>query len=144
MSVSSSKSKSLLICTGSYIITLLFCLLIYIVTDTGNSILNVAILDFLGTILIFVVSYSFNNSSFYDPYWSVAPVPILIYWIINIGGEFNTRQIIILGIVLIWSVRLTGNWIRRWKGINDEDWRYQNFRKRLCFYSIPYSIVEAH
>jgi steroid 5-alpha reductase family enzyme len=31
--------------------------------------------------------------------------------------------------VLIWSIRLTVNWIRRWKGIRDEDWRYVNFRK---------------
>jgi steroid 5-alpha reductase family enzyme len=33
--------------------------------------------------------------------------------------------------VLFWGSRLTYNWIRRWKGLQDEDWRYVNFRKKF-------------
>jgi len=125
----SIKSKSLVICFSSYFIVLIICLLIFPIIDTGTPILNAALLDLIATALIFVISYSFNNSSFYDPYWSLAPIPILFYWTVSSGQEgFSLRQIIILSIVLIWGIRLTINSVRRWKGSKDEDWRYANFR----------------
>ena len=39
--------------------------------------------DLAATVLIFLFSMIANNSSIYDPYWSVAPVPIALYWIIH-------------------------------------------------------------
>jgi steroid 5-alpha reductase family enzyme len=33
-----------------------------------------------------------------------------------------------MALVLLWSLRLTFNWARRWKGLGDEDWRYAGFR----------------
>jgi steroid 5-alpha reductase family enzyme len=36
---------------------------------------------------------------------------------------------LLLTIVLLWSIRLTYNWIRGWKGLNHEDWRYVQLRK---------------
>ena len=64
----SIKSKSLVICFSSYFIVLIICLLIFPIIDTGTPILNAALLDLIATALIFLVSYSFNNSSFYDQY----------------------------------------------------------------------------
>ena len=31
------------------------------------------------TIIVYIFSVILNNSSLYDPFWSVAPVPILIF-----------------------------------------------------------------
>ncbi|MEA2070829.1 MAG: DUF1295 domain-containing protein, partial [Asgard group archaeon] len=39
------------------------------------------------------------------------------------------RQGIILGVVSFWGLRLTINWIRTWKGLHHEDWRYVKYRK---------------
>ena len=33
----------------------------------------------VATIGIYISSLIFNNSSMYDPFWSVAPIPIIIY-----------------------------------------------------------------
>lgn len=128
----SSKTGSLLICFLSYLITLILCILVLRHTDYGNPIINAAILDLFATLLIFAVSYAFNNSSIYDPYWSVAPFPILLYWSFSTGNNLLTlRQVIILALVLLWGSRLTFNWIRRWNGLKDEDWRYKDFRKNF-------------
>jgi steroid 5-alpha reductase family enzyme len=73
---------------------------------------------------------AFNNSSFYDPYWSVAPVPIILVWYIHAGAPDGNpnRQWLIIALVSLWSFRLTLNWVRRWKGLTDEDWRYAGYR----------------
>jgi steroid 5-alpha reductase family enzyme len=81
--------------------------------------------DFIATVIIFIFSYLFKNSSFYDPYWSVIPVFLLIgFWLgQNSNGDF-TRQILFLIITLAWAIRLTFNWLRGWQGLGHEDWRY--------------------
>lgn len=37
--------------------------------------------DAVATIVIFSWSVAYNNSSFYDAYWSVIPPAIVLYWI---------------------------------------------------------------
>lgn len=93
------------------------------------------ILDIAATIFVFLMSIVFNNTSFYDPYWGVAPIFVILFWVFGQpGSEVNTvRQYMILALVLIWSIRLTANWIRRWKGLYEEDWRYADFRDRSKF-----------
>ena len=100
--------------------------------DHYNPILIVAVADLEGTAIIFGFSYLFNNSSFYDPYWSVTPPLIAIYWLwigTPVSGS-RFRQIVVLTLVLVWAMRLTLNWAVRWGGIQDEDWRYVDIRKK--------------
>ena len=40
----------------------------------------VAVADVAATVTVFLFSYLFGNSSIYDPYWSVAPALIALYW----------------------------------------------------------------
>lgn len=84
--------------------------------------------DVAATGMIFLFSLAFNNSSFYDPYWSVAPVPILVWWAVAEGGGNPLRVGIVLVLVSVWSVRLTANWITGWSGLHHEDWRYVRLR----------------
>jgi steroid 5-alpha reductase family enzyme len=37
--------------------------------------------------------------------------------------------VVLLALVLAWAVRLTYNWLRRWHGLADEDWRYAEYRR---------------
>lgn len=97
-----------------------------------NPVLIVAVADLVGTVIIFGLSYLFNNSSFYDPYWSVAPPLIAFYWL-SLGisvADNQFRQVAVLVLVLVWAVRLTLNWAVRWGGIQHEDWRYAAIRER--------------
>ncbi|MFX0106622.1 MAG: DUF1295 domain-containing protein, partial [Candidatus Hodarchaeota archaeon] len=40
----------------------------------------------------------------------------------------NFRFIIVIIFVFIWSIRLTYNWLRQWRGLKHEDWRYTMYR----------------
>ena len=131
MIIRNNKRAGLIVCLLGYITAIFVCYLFGSVFYGSNIILYAFILDVLATIAVFLVSMLVNNSSVYDPYWSIAPPLIFIYWISTGDPEGGNaiRQILIILLVLIWSVRLTWNWIRRWNGLIDEDWRYRNFRK---------------
>jgi steroid 5-alpha reductase family enzyme len=133
MIIRNIKRSGLIICLLGYLTAAFVCYLFGSVLYGSNIILYTFILDILATFTVFLVSILANNSSIYDPYWSIAPPIIFIYWISSgdpEGGNI-TRQILIIILVMAWSVRLTWNWIRRWNGLIDEDWRYRNFRKQF-------------
>jgi len=97
--------------------------------------------DLAGTLVIFVFAVIFDNSSFYDAYWSVAPVPILGYFIAVGGHGESVRAVILLVLVSIWSLRLTYNWARGWSGLGHEDWRYRDIRGWSGRYYWPASLL---
>ncbi len=39
-----------------------------------------ALADVAATAVVFLFSLGYDNSSVYDPYWSLAPLPIAVYW----------------------------------------------------------------
>jgi steroid 5-alpha reductase family enzyme len=127
-----NRRSGLIICILAYITAIFVCYLFGSVFYGNNIILHAFILNILATVTIFLVSMLVNNSSMYDPYWSLAPPAVFLYWIFTGNPDEGDiiRQSLIICIVLLWSVRLTWNWIRRWNGIIDEDWRYRNFRKQ--------------
>ena len=90
---------------------------------------NMLFADLGATLGIFIASMFFNNSSLYDPFWSVIPIALVIaaFWIS--GLELTITSGVILFAVITWGVRLTYNFLRSWPGLKHEDWRYQNFRK---------------
>lgn len=84
--------------------------------------------DLVATVVIFALSMVLANSSLYDPYWSVAPPVVAVAWAAvspaGIAGGATARQVVVIALVLIWAVRLTGNWAIGWHGLTQEDWRY--------------------
>jgi steroid 5-alpha reductase family enzyme len=86
--------------------------------------------DLAATLAIFAFSFAFGNTSFYDAYWSVAPPVVALYFALVPGGiAVFDRQLLVIALVLLWAVRLTGNWVRGWTGLEHEDWRYVDMRK---------------
>jgi steroid 5-alpha reductase family enzyme len=107
--------------------------------------IKIAIADFAGTVIIFISSSLLKNSSMYDPYWSVVPIIILIYlFFINGIPLFYLRFIMISIIVVWWGVRLTGNWLKTWPGLNHEDWRYIKLAKDSGKFYWPVSFLGIH
>ena len=89
----------------------------------------VAVGDLAGTVVIFLFSLAFRNSSFYDPYWSVAPVVIAMYLIFGFEGAAPVERQVLLGVLItLYGARLTFNWARGWTGLDHEDWRYVDLR----------------
>lgn len=93
---------------------------------------KIGLADLLGTLLIFVASLVFNNSSMYDPYWSVKPMVIAVYLYVLLPVESrNLLHLLTLILVGLYALRLTSNFYRDWPGMKHEDWRYRNFRVKF-------------
>ena len=87
--------------------------------------------DLVATIVVFGWSLRYDNSSFYDAYWSVLPIAIVAYWVTQAeAGVPELRSAAVCLVVFVWGVRLTFNWARGWSGLDHEDWRYVQFRER--------------
>jgi steroid 5-alpha reductase family enzyme len=102
--------------------------------------------DVAATLAIFVFSFLFRNSSFYDAYWSVAPLLIGVYWMAGAKsiGVDPTRQQLVLLLVAAWGARLTWNWARGWGGLGHEDWRYGMLAKRTGPFYWVVSLAGIH
>jgi steroid 5-alpha reductase family enzyme len=109
-----------------------------------HPIVVAALADVAATIVVFLFSVTNDNSSFYDPYWSVAPIPIAVYWAsVNPSGP-GLRTVVALLLVTAWSIRLTANWVARWGGSSDEDFRYAEIRGRTARWYWPASFFSIH
>jgi steroid 5-alpha reductase family enzyme len=89
--------------------------------------------DVAATLVVFACSVAFDNSSMYDPYWSVAPLPIGVYFLLQPEASFadvGPRAVLVLGLIAVWGVRLTYNFLRGWQGLAHEDWRYVAIREK--------------
>ena len=121
-----SKYKSLFIVLFAYSLCLFTGVNILKVIDCG-IIIDILIVDVVATIIIYIFSVYYSNSSIYDPYWSVVPPFILLYFI-SLTSIINVQTCMLLFSVLFWGVRLTFNWVRGWPGMHHEDWRYIDMR----------------
>jgi steroid 5-alpha reductase family enzyme len=113
----------------------------------GRSPLLVAgVADVVATVVVFGFSLFLGNSSAYDPYWSVAPVPIVVYWSLVPGAAAasGARQALVVLLVTAWGLRLTANWVARWHGLSDEDFRYREIRAKTGALYWPASLFSIH
>ena len=127
-----TKSRSLLIVTGAYVLAI-GAAAVWLIwgPSTGRLWLDTLIADVLGTLVIFVFSRAYKNSSFYDAYWSVIPPLILVYWWIAERPEVNQLRCWLLAVVVfLWAIRLTANWVYGFPGLHHEDWRYGGLRDK--------------
>lgn len=124
-------SKARALYALAYILALLIAITVGYVVRELHPILIVLLADIAGTLVIYTFSRLFHNASFYDAYWSIAPIAIALFWLLaSSDGAVRARQIIVIILVLIWSLRLTYNWARQWQGLKHEDWRYQDLRQK--------------
>ena len=113
---------SQLLCISIYIVS--FYLAYVLLPESINFIwLKITIWHVNATIFIYLGSVLLKNSSLYDPFWSVAPVPIVIYLSIQSENSILLKMLVIFPI-LLWATRLTRNWVISWEGFHHEDFRY--------------------
>ncbi len=126
-----SRRASFAACALVYLAAAAAAVLAVRLTGTRNLILAAAAADLAGTLVVFIGSVILDNSSIYDPYWSVAPVLIAAFWLSFGWPTVNVlRAALVLLVLSVWAARLTFNWARRWRGLAHEDWRYADFRPR--------------
>ncbi|NNE06038.1 MAG: DUF1295 domain-containing protein [Xanthomonadales bacterium] len=126
------KSASLLALVAVYVAAITIGVETADTLGATHPVAFVLIADVVATLVVFAFSCWYRNASTYDPYWSVIPVLIVLYWMVASGGGSVVllRQYLVVGLVCLWGVRLTWNWILRWQGLGDEDWRFGMLRKK--------------
>ena len=126
-----SRSASLLRVVAAYGAVLVVGVgWLYLGPDTVYLWLDALIADLFATLVIFGFSRYYGNSSFYDAYWSVIPPLLALYWWSESSlGIGDLRAWLVLGVITLWAVRLTGNWVHTFPGLHHEDWRYPMLRE---------------
>jgi len=96
--------------------------------DDWHPLTRLLVADLAATLTVFAASLTLDNTSVYDPYWSVAPFAIAVWWA-AVDGVWSGSEIWVLALLGIWGARLTGNFLRGWPGLQHEDWRYDAYRR---------------
>jgi len=133
-------NKAFLLCIFSYVIALVAAVISTSFFMDGHLWKTVTIGHIMATLIIYIASVLAKNSSFYDPFWSIAPLPIILFLsFLSYEKDENLIKILLILVpITYWSVRLTNNWRRDWKGLKHEDFRYIDLKTR--FKKFPYLI----
>ena len=123
-----SRSISIMLVAAVYLVSFLAATILFRRMVGMHPLWAIFLVDVAATLLVWAAGVLLGNSSVYDPYWSVTPLPIAISWAIGQGGF---ARWIFLAVLLVWGVRLTANWARRWQGLGYQDWRYTMYRTRM-------------
>lgn len=138
------KAKSLALVALAYVVAVgVGAVWLTLGPDTNRLWLDTLIADVLATLVIFVFSRLYRNSSFYDAYWSVIPPLLLIYWWSQ-SGIHSVRCWLIVLVVALWAIRLTANWVYSFPGLHHEDWRYPMLRARAGSWAFLADLVAIH
>src|SRR5215467_9190933 len=101
--------KSFACCAVAYIFAIAAATGVVLLLPEAQPLIRIGAADLAATLVIFIFSVIFNNSSFYDPYWSVAPVFIGLFWVLRSALPLTLRQNVVMTMLILWSVRLTYN-----------------------------------
>jgi steroid 5-alpha reductase family enzyme len=125
-----SRSASIWLSLFIYVLAIISAVLVARLFSDYHPLIQIGAGDLAATILVFLFSVVLNNSSTYDPYWSVKPIVIAVAYIFIFHlDSLNIRQWLVLIGITLYAFRLTSNFYRDWPGFIHEDWRYVNFRK---------------
>jgi steroid 5-alpha reductase family enzyme len=130
MSAPASRFRSILISIVAYVLATIVAVLSWHLTPDLPDLARLAVADLAATLFIFGTSVAFNNSSMYDPYWSVKPAVIAMGAALTFGAG-STGSMALLVLMVLYGLRLTVNFYRDWPGLHHEDWRYVEFRQKF-------------
>jgi steroid 5-alpha reductase family enzyme len=138
------KLESLAWVVYAYLVALAAALWVIPLLDGWRPLSIVIAADVVATVVIFFFSMRWNNGSVYDPYWSVVPPLIALFWIGEAEGAVPLRQLVVTTLVFVWGIRLTYNWVRGWPGLHHEDWRYVDLYKNQSLPKWATSLFGIH
>ena len=129
---------------AAYMAALVVAIVVVRSTGLSGALVQLGLGTLVAMVFIFAASVALNNSSMYDPYWSLQPLAIAGYYLWLGWGSLNGRQILIAMLALLYAARLTANFYRDWPGLSKEDFRYVGFRKAAGRLYWPVSFLGIH
>lgn len=139
-----SRAAGVAMSAAAYAAALAAAVLVVRATGPAAPLAQLALGTLVATVVIFAASVAFDNSSMYDPYWSLQPLAIGAYYVWTNWGDLSGRQILATVLVLLYALRLTSNFYRDWPGLAKEDFRYVDFRRRFGRLYWPVSFLGIH
>lgn len=143
----SARWLGVLVSVVAYLVALLAAVLVVRWAGIGHPLGDLALGTLVATVVVFIVSVAADNSSIYDPYWSVQPLAFAGYYLWTGWGDgagLDARQVIVVCLVFLYALRLTSNFYRDWPGLGKEDFRYRSFRQRFGGFYWPVSFAGIH
>ncbi len=137
-----SKKGSLTLVFFYYVISFYLAYLVTMNVDLDGWLL-ILVWHITATLIIFLFSNIHKNSSIYDPFWHVAPIPIVFY-IADQSSLTNLEINLVLSAFLFWALRLTYNWFLNWSNLNHEDFRYINLKNNNKFFAFINDLFGIH
>ena len=125
-----SKALSFFIILIIYTVAFFTGIILNGVFRQKGLLIAVFLADAAATIVVWIFGVILKNFSVYDPYWSVAPILIVSYWVLAKESPVKIADYMLLFVVFVWGARLTINWAVNWNGMDHEDWRYGMYRKK--------------
>lgn len=122
-----NKKTSLIIIIFGYLLAYILGTMGYLLAD-GGTVIKLIFFDLVSFLIIYVLSILFNNTSFYDPYWSTTPFIMILLVMIMEDNLWNLQNIVFLALLFLYSLRLGFNWLKGFKNLRSEDWRYKKYR----------------
>ena len=142
MRLTKSKNGSLFLVFIYYISSFYLAYLLIKNIDLNGWLLILA-WHIFATLIIFIFSNIHKNSSIYDPFWHVAPIPIVFY-----TADQSTlpamELYLVLSAFLFWSLRLTYNWYLNWINLDHEDFRYIDLKNNNRFLAFINDLFGIH
>jgi steroid 5-alpha reductase family enzyme len=142
--VRASRVCGVLISAAAYVVALVVAVIVARAAHLGHPLADLGLGTLVATAVVFVVSVLTDNSSIYDPYWSVQPLALAGYYLWAGWDRVDARQVIVTVLVALYALRLTSNFYRDWPGLAKEDFRYVEFRQRFGRGYWPVSFVGIH
>jgi steroid 5-alpha reductase family enzyme len=83
------------------------------------------------TTTVYCFSFTYSNTSLYDPDWNLFPTALGIGWVLTTPEEPSLRGLVALSLLFFWSARFTFHnvWRGYTEGLETEDWRYGDMQK---------------
>lgn len=134
----------MVISAATYAAAFFVAVLVVWISGVADPLAQIALGTLVATVVVFAASVALDNSSMYDPYWSLQPLGIAGYYLWTGWGTVGGRQVVVSVLVLLYAVRLTSNFYRDWPGLRKEDFRYVGFRRRWGRLYWPVSFFGIH
>ncbi|MCX8032503.1 MAG: DUF1295 domain-containing protein [Thermoleophilia bacterium] len=129
-SLRASRARGVLLSVAAYVVAVGVAALAITVSGLQHPLAVLGLGTLVATCVVFAVSVLVDNSSVYDPYWSLQPLAFLAYYLGRAGSKPGVPQVVVSVLVFLYALRLTSNFYRDWPGLSKEDFRYVAFRRR--------------
>ncbi len=139
-----SRAWGVFVSVAAYVVAIAVAVFVTRAAGLDHPLAALGLGTLVATVVVFAFSLLADNSSIYDPYWSVQPLVIALYYVWIRWGHIDVRQIVVTVLVALYATRLTSNFYRDWPGLRKEDFRYVAFRERFGNMYWPVSFLGIH